>query len=181
MLWLLAACADEPVDLPDGSTIPPDDTVPEVLTSTACDACGGDCRIEELAYAEAYHVAGGVDYADLPPAGGPHDPCWADFGVHPGPLADERWVHNLEHGAVALLHDCEGCDAEVAALEAFAAANEWALSTPYPGLGAPFAAVAWEVRATMGCWDPDFVAAFYDERKDRAPESVLAGAPSGCP
>jgi hypothetical protein len=179
MVWFLAGCGGA-VELPDGSTITADDTVPEVVSTRGCDACGGDCELQELAYDQRYHATGGVDYVDVPPAGGPHDPCWADFGVHAEPLADERWVHNLEHGAVVLLHDCATCDDDVAALEAFAAGHEWALSTPYPALDAPFALVAWEVRATMGCWDPEFTAAFYDEHRDRAPESVLAGTPASC-
>lgn len=179
MLLTLLACGTVP--LGGRRHADPDDTIPEVLATTPCDACGGDCLVEELAYGEAYHVEGGVTYASVPPAGGPHDPCWAAFGVHAEPVPDERWVHDLEHGAVVLLHDCDACDDDVAALDAFTAARPWALSTPYPGLGAPFALLAWELRATLGCWDEAFAEDFYDANHDRAPESVPSGPPASCP
>lgn len=158
----------------------PDDTLPEVLSTTPCGACGGDCAVEALSYAAAYHVTGGVEYGDVPPAGGPHDPCWATFGVHDEPVADEHWVHNLEHGAVVVLHDCDGCDAEVAEIEAWAADRAWALVTPYTPVGAPFAALAWGWRLRLGCWDEPEVSGFYDDHVDQAPESVLADPAASC-
>jgi hypothetical protein len=167
-----------------GRPVDEDDTRPTVVSSEPCDACGGDCLLEELDYAEAYHASGGVDYVDTPPAGGPHDPCWAPFGVHPEPVPDERWVHNLEHGAVVFLHHesaCDGdCSADVLSLEGFTATSEWALSTPYDALDTPFAALSWGYRLTLGCWDPALAATFYDEHLDQGPESVLSGPSQSC-
>lgn len=185
-MWAwLAACAD-PVTLePDGRPADPDDTVPAVLASEPCDACGGDCVLETLSYPARYHATGGVDYADVPPAGGPHDPCWTDFGVHAEPVADEHWVHNLEHGAVVFAYACEdGCPEDRAALESTAVLSPWGLAMPYPALapdgGDRFAALAWEVRLLTGCFDPALAAAFAAEHEDRAPESVLGGPGEGC-
>ena len=46
------------------------------------------------------HTEGNVDYAQTPPAGGPHDPVWQNCGFYTEPVRDENAVHSLEHGAV---------------------------------------------------------------------------------
>lgn len=171
-----------PVDVPNH--LPPvsvDDTSPTVVSSTPCDACGGDCLVEELAYAVRYHVEEPIDYADPPPAGGPHNPCWATWGVHADPVPDDNFVHNLEHGGVVWLYDCEGCDADVAALEGLAADVElFALVTAYPDSPSPFAAVAWGWRLTTGCVDVELERAFYDEHVNHAPESLPVDPGEAC-
>jgi hypothetical protein len=183
--WLLA-CTDRSIDpKPRDGLDDPDDTVPTSVESEACSACGGDCVLETLTYRAAYHVTGGVDYADPPPAGGPHDPCWVPFGVHQDPIPDENWVHNLEHGAIVVLHDADECDADcttgIESLETFVADRPWGLSTPYEALDVPFAALAWGFRMSMGCDDLEAVGSFYDTHFDQGPESVLAGPPATCP
>src|SRR5262245_37498434 len=61
---------------------------PELCTT--CDACE-----EELPVTSANHITGPIDYEDVPPAGGNHNPCWANWGVHAEVLPAENWVHNL--------------------------------------------------------------------------------------
>ena len=46
------------------------------------------------------HVTGPVQYAVLPPVGGPHNPVWMNAGVYDKPVPNEHAVHDLEHGAV---------------------------------------------------------------------------------
>ena len=41
-----------------------------------------------------------IDYEQVPPLGGPHDPQWLACGVYDEPLRDENAVHDLEHGTV---------------------------------------------------------------------------------
>ena len=150
---------------------------------TAEPVCLGDGSCEEVVKLEvAQHREGDIDYGDLPPAGGPHNPCWGDFGVHDEAFAEENWVHNLEHGAVVFLHDCpDGCADEQAALEGFVAGHHWAILTSYDGLDSRFAALAWGYRLMTDELDLDAFAAFYDAHADRAPESVPSGKPAGCP
>jgi hypothetical protein len=196
VLALLAAFGcnpDDPVSLGDsGSTAPTtpgtptdqvDPTVPRVLSSTPCDACAGDCVVEQLAYPDAYHDPLPIEYADLPPAGGPHNPCWASFGVHDAAVDDDRWVHNLEHGGIVLLHDCAaagGCPEDAASLSTVVQDRPFVLVTPYSGLERPFAAIGWEVRMLTGCVDLDAFVTFHDDHVDRAPESVPSGPPDDC-
>ncbi|ESN95090.1 hypothetical protein HELRODRAFT_155212 [Helobdella robusta] len=47
-----------------------------------------------------------ITYTDDPPRGGPHRPKWPTYGTYTY-LPPQRWVHSLEHGAVAFLyHPC---------------------------------------------------------------------------
>ncbi len=191
MIWWMWACTGpDPVKLPGatgdtgtpsaGEPVPVEDTTPVVLSVTPCDACGGSCTIEELSYERSYHTTAPIEYASTPPAGGPHDPCWTTFGVHDGAVDDERWVHNLEHGGVALLYACEDCEAEVAELEQVALGSPFGLALPYDGMEATFAAVAWGWRWTASCWDADLARDFVLAHQDEAPESVLADPSAGC-
>jgi len=139
-----------------------------------------DCE-ELVALDPAAHVSGGINYADPPPAGGPHNSCWGEYGVHDTPLADERWVHNLEHGAVVYLYRCpDGCDAEVQDLADLASSRPLALVTEYLDLPTRFGAVAWGVRLLTDAFDQDAFEAFYAAHSDHAPESIGSGPPSSC-
>jgi len=141
----------------------------------------GDCD-EELAVPNATHLTGAIDYPDVPPVGGPHNPSWGAWGVHADPLADECWVHNLEHGGVVLLYNCpEGCPADVAQLETFVADHRRTLLTEYPELPRRYAIVAWGHRLSMDTLDVETLDAFYALHFDMAPESLDNPPPASCP
>lgn len=152
---------------------------PEVLD--LCATCEASCAEEVLEIESSDHVSGGVDYADPPPVGGDHDPCWATWGVHDEEVPDERWVHNLEHGGIVLLYACADCPDEVAALAGLVEERGvHGLLTPYAQLPRRFAAVAWGVRYVTDCFDLDAIEAFWDANVDRAPESVTADPGTSC-
>jgi Protein of unknown function (DUF3105) len=167
-----------PGESPPEGTPPydPNDGLPRPEICTSCGGC-----IEKLALAPALHVTGGIDYQDIPPAGGAHDPCWTTYGVHQEEVPDERWVHNLEHGGVVFLHHCSDCADDVAALEAFVADQPIAVSTPYAALPARFAVVAWGARIVSDCYDAEAFAQFFDVYAKRAPEGTSAPPPASCP
>lgn len=150
-------------------------------TSETCDACDV-CIEENVTYPTRAHVDGGLDYDDPPPAGGDHDPCWAPWGVSDTELADENWVHNLEHGGVVLLYNCpDGCAEQVQTLTDFVAAHpDDTILTPYSLMDTPFAVVAWEHRLLMDCVDEAAIAAFYQDHRDQAPESTTSMPPEDC-
>ena len=54
------------------------------------------------------HVPDGspINYASYPPASGPHYPAPASWGTYDSPLEEGRFVHNLEHGGIAILYKC---------------------------------------------------------------------------
>ncbi|MGE0784844.1 MAG: DUF3105 domain-containing protein [Sandaracinaceae bacterium] len=121
-----------------------------------------------------------------PPAGGTHFGVWADFGVYDEPIELGFLVHSLEHGAVALLYDCESDCPEVTDAFARIAATiddplcrdhpmlRRIIIAPNPGQEAPIAAVAWEHRYTATCLDEPSLAAFVTEHYAHAPENLCA-------
>ncbi len=148
-----------------------------------CDACGGDCLIETFEITDRRHTTAPVEYDTRPPAGGPHDPCWVPWTIYDHAIPTERWVHNLEHGGVALLYDCpDGCDADIATLTAFVQAQPAGrtLLLPYAEMDSRFAAVAWGARLTSACVDTATLQQFFDGAVARAPENLTAD-PAGCP
>jgi hypothetical protein len=157
---------------------------PELSDGDLCEACEQICTYESVpGAASAQHITGGVVYADSPPAGGDHDPCWAPFGAHEVALDDFNWVHNLEHGAVVYLHNClPGCADEVAELEALAGSftqGTW-IVTPYPALETRFAAVSWGWRMQSDCFDAGALDDFYALHVGNAPENVLSEPSESC-
>jgi hypothetical protein len=147
--------------------------------STADAACAPlEQRVEVVS---ALHVSGDIVYPDPPPAGGNHNQCWGTWGVHERELADERFVHNLEHGGVVFLYRCvDGCSAEVSALEEFVGAHDLAVLTPYAALPTRFGIVAWGYRLLSDCFDRAVFERFYADHRDRGLESVSAQPPAEC-
>ena len=68
---------------------------------------------------EHQHVKEQVDYAVIPPVGGPHNGIWMNAGVYTEPVPSERAVHDLEHGAVWITYRPGLPADQVAALTAF--------------------------------------------------------------
>lgn len=65
------------------------------------------------------HVDGPVDYAVVPPVGGPHDGVWMNAGTYTEPVPPERAVHDMEHGAVWIVYDADLPAEQVTQLTAF--------------------------------------------------------------
>ncbi len=153
------------------------DAGPPKAGCTRCGSCEAVVTVTS-----ANHVVGTVHYDSLPPAGGDHNACWATWGVHTKPLAQERWVHNLEHGGVVFLYNCpSGCSAEVAQLTGFVKGHTRTILASDTDMPTQFAAVAWGERLKSACLDLTAFAAFYNAHVDRAPESIPDNPPMGCP
>lgn len=151
---------------------------------TVCEPMTGSFTEEVTVVTSVAHTEAPLDFGEVPPTGGPHDPCWAAWGVHEEPVDPRYFIHNLEHGGIALLYNCpSGCEDEITWLSAFTQRNELAIMTEYPALGTRFGLSAWEARATSDCLDTDFVQSFYERRVDRAPEQFgrpAPGPPASC-
>jgi hypothetical protein len=101
--------------------------------------------------------------------------------VHPEPVPDDNWVHNLEHGGILLLYRGGASIDDLGALSDLATEKgEFVVLTPYEEMESPFAVVSWGFRMTMGCVDAAAMGAFYDEHVDRAPESISSDPGPGC-
>ncbi len=101
-----------------------------------------------------------VDYAESPPVGGEHDPTWETCGFSDDELDQEKAVHSMEHGAVWITYDPALAAEEVQTLKGRLSEN-YTLLSPYPDLGAPVVASAWNTQLILdGVDDPrldDFV------------------------
>lgn len=158
-------------------------------TSGAGGSGGGGpvCNTVETNYpvAPSPHVAecSAVAYGSVPPTSGPHYPYWAAFKTYSAPIPAGYWVHSLEHGAVVILYNCpNGCDAELAALDAYLAAipadplcvpplAHRYIVVPDPTLPFTFAAAAWGNGLTSSCFDLPALGAFISAHYAMAPEN----------
>ena len=143
------------------------------------------------------NVSTRVRYTNCPPASGRHFNAAGQGPIKPGLYgpddrqAPQGWVHNLEHGGIALLYNCgpsgdaAACtDAGQAALEALEA--KWppspvckvpagALVAPviarFDDMAYPFAAVVWDVVLPMDTIDENLLFDFYARQGEQfAPE-----------
>lgn len=130
-----------------------------------------------------------LDYPTNPPSGGPHWGVWAAFTTYEVTLPREMYVHNMEHGGVILLHDCEGACPEVLAmlddartvasgdpkcLQVPGGPTERVIITPDPELDVPVAAAAWGATYTATCLHPESLRDFVKKHYDNGPESTCA-------
>jgi hypothetical protein len=154
-------------------------------TTTTTIAGPAGCHVESIPYQAATHVPVGttIDWAHDPPASGPHYPFWATYADHADVIPRGYWVHNLEHGAIVLLHRPDAPAAVVAAVRAAYVAipddpecgHKRALVTPDPLLGPVFAAVAWNyVMECTGIVDVQSVLDFTAQHRNHGGEDICA-------
>lgn len=87
-----------------------------------------------------------VDYAHLPPTGGPHDLIWAACTgtVYEVAVRNENMVHSLEHGAVWIAYDPARISGEaLQRLVVRVVGQPYTMLSPYPDLPAPISLQAW--------------------------------------
>ena len=123
------------------------------------------------------HTEDDVDYEQVPPVGGMHDPVWLDCGAYDAPVRDENAVHDLEHGSIWIAYQPDlGAD-DVATLTDELPQN--GILSPYDGLPAPVVVTAWgrQLRLT-GADDPRlplFVERYGDGHTAPEPFASCAG------
>jgi uncharacterized membrane protein YgcG len=145
--------------------------------------------VENIPVAGAVHVpvCTHVDYATNPPSGGDHWGVWAAFKSYDVPVPREMYVHDEEHGALVLLHNCEGpCPDVVEALNDArqqvtgdplclmipGGPTERVVITPDPLLDVPLAAAAWGATYRATCIDPPSLQAFAKKHYGHGPETL---------
>ena len=134
---------------------------------------------EETAAPDHIPLPQAITYAQSPPTSGPHRFEWAKWGefVH---LPAQRWLHNLEHGGVALLYHPCADPKIIQQLRGFARCQpagkggdpfRWVMS-PYPDLETQWTIVAWKWRISGNCFDPAAVGKFLDQHYNKSSEDV---------
>jgi hypothetical protein len=132
-----------------------------------------------------------VEYQTDPPSSGNHWPIWAEYRAHAEPVPRMMLVHNLEHGAVVMAHNCdEACASQaMAAFESVAdtfgadalcatspagAIRSRIIMTPQPSLQLPIALSAWRSTYTATCIDEASLLAFVEQHYGNGPEATCA-------
>ena len=136
------------------------------------------------------HVAIGtaVQYDSNPPSSGPHYPIWAAYQTYAAPVDLRYLVHNLEHGAVLLLYQCNDdpslCAGRAAALQSVSDAltddavcapqgvRVRTIVAPDPQLLTPIGAAAWGWTYQADCIDLPSLQAFAAAHYGQGPELI---------
>ncbi len=133
------------------------------------------------------HVQDGsaITYQHYPPASGNHYPRpapWGTIGTADRPLAEGSFVHNLEHGGIAILYNCpQPCPELVQQLEAFVRSGPKdpkygetkIVMTPYSrGMQHQIALLAWDWIDELDTFDRARLVKFYQDHVDKGPEDV---------
>ena len=162
----LAACGGD-----DDSAGPSDPSTSSAAASALAD------RVQRYLVSGAEHVQGRVDYPQTPPVGGDHNAAWQNCGFYSEPIAPERAVHSLEHGAVWLTFRPSLPSDQVSALRRLAR-RPYVLVSPWidETLGSPVVASAWGLQLKADTASDPAVAAFV-ETYASGPQTPERGAP----
>ncbi len=142
-----------------------------------------DQRVGQEAPLEvAQHVPEGtpLEYKNSPPSSGVHYPVTRPWGVYSEVVSPGYWVHNLEHGGVAILYNCpEACPDLVNQLnDAYKSfpnskyGNVKLIITPYTKMDSKLAIVSWGWVDKMEQFDKDRMVNFYKAHVDHGPEDL---------
>ncbi|MFC4784771.1 DUF3105 domain-containing protein [Nocardioides sp. MAHUQ-72] len=133
--------------------------------------------VQEYADLRRDHTRDDIDYEQVPPVGGMHDPEWLDCGAYDSPVREENAVHDLEHGTVWITYEpgLDGDEVETLA----AALPDNGILTPYDDLPAPVVVTVWGAQLRLtGADDPRlplFIEAYGDGHTAPEPFASCAG------
>jgi len=114
--------------------------------------------VANYTYAGGQHVNGAVQYAEIPPVGGEHNPVWQNCGYYSAEINNENGVHSLEHGAVWITYQPDLPQDQIDKLKDIAEEQDYVLVSPYPGLDSPVVASTWNHQIKLdGANDKDLM------------------------
>ncbi len=125
----------------------------------------------------AEHIADGSKehppYNSNPPTSGWHWPEAAPWGIHDNPEADERYVHNLEHGGIWISYKPSVVSAEdISRLKDFAQRYRKVIVTPREANDSNIALAAWTRLQKLDAFDETTILRFIEAHYDQGPEKV---------
>lgn len=89
------------------------------------------------------HRDGPIQYAQNPPAGGPHNAVWQNCGIYATPIPNETSVHSQEHGAAWITYSPTLAAPDVERLRSLARAQPYVLLSPASTPTAPIVLSSW--------------------------------------
>jgi hypothetical protein len=131
-------------------------------------------------------------YQSYPPASGPHYSAagiapvpWQTIAISSSPLVEGQYIHNLEHGGMAILYNCPtgaDCTTLQKSLENYVTNlapaepvfNEVkVVLTPYSkGMTKKVALVAWDYIEFLDVYDQAAITQFYENHVNKGPENI---------
>jgi len=131
-------------------------------------------------------------YKFYPPASGPHYSAtgiapvpWKTIATSSSPLAEGQYIHNLEHGGMAILYNCPSgadCTTLQNALENYVMnlapieptfGEVKVVMTPYSqGMQKKVALLAWDYIEFLDAYDQNAITQFYENHVDKGPEAI---------
>jgi Protein of unknown function (DUF3105) len=131
-------------------------------------------------------------YKSYPPASGPHYSVqgsapvpWQTIASPSSPLLEGQYIHNLEHGGIAILYDCpSGTDCttltnqlenyikNLAPVEPTFGEVKIVMSPYSHGMQTKVALVAWDYIQFLDSYDQNAITRFYENHVDQAPEQI---------
>ena len=127
------------------------------------------------------HISGDIDYIQMPPAGGAHNPEWLTCGTYEKPVRPENVIHSMEHGAVWIAYQPELPPGQVDVLRQLVRQEQsrrgepLIVLAPLPGLESPVVATAWRAQLKLENPADERLQAFVD-RFQRGPFTPEPGA-----
>ena len=134
--------------------------------------------VKTATYSAGLHASGPIAYAESPPLGGQHNVVWQNCGIYDAPIHNEHAVHSMEHGAVWITYRPDLAADQVQALKELAS-DDYMLLSPYPGLGSPIVASAWNHQLTFERADNPALSAFIAKYKNNPETTPEFGASCG--
>lgn len=125
---------------------------------------------------ERGHTGGKVTYAQVPPAGGQHNPVWQNCGVYTEPIANENGVHSLEHGAIWITYQPDLAADQLKKLQDLTHQSGFRLLSPYPNLPSPIVVSAWGYQLRLTSADDPRLGQFI-QKFEQNPQGPEPGAP----
>jgi hypothetical protein len=132
--------------------------------------------VVEYEISDFSHSQSDLDYAILPPPGGPHNPAWQNCGIYVEPVLTENAVHSLEHGAVWVTYQPDLAEAEIELLRQLARNRTHVLLSPYTEQAEPVVATAWGVQLRVESAEDARLAQFV-QKYENGPQTPEPGAP----
>lgn len=113
-----------------------------------------------------------VTYNSNPPSSGPHWPTAAPWGVYDQPEADERYIHNLEHGGIWLSYKPSLPADQIILLKDFAKRYRKVIVTSREENDSNISLAAWTRVQKLDSFDERTVIQFIEAHYDQGPEKV---------
>jgi Protein of unknown function (DUF3105) len=150
--------------------------VPLILLGDRPQASSDVPGVKSFANLSLQHNNGTIDYEQIPPVGGEHNPLWQNAGFYEQQVLEEQAVHTLEHGAVWITYRADLPEDQKEELRRIVESQDCLLASPYPSLPSPVVASAWGKQLRLKSVDDpklqEFILAYR-----KGPQTPEPGAP----